>query len=144
MRAVLALVALCAVAAALPASASAATYKGKTKQGRNAVVVTDADGLVSRVKIGWKATCDDGTYTSRTIFLPPFDTSSSTEFAHVGNYTARPAGYVSAIHVSVHGTWLEDTDRWHGTFGVRVRVRKDGKLVDTCRLKKLKWSAARE
>src|ERR1044071_8325910 len=143
MRVVLALACLCAVVATLPASASAATYKGKTKQGRKAVVTTDADGLVTRVKVGWKATCDEGTYTSRTIFMPPFDTSTSTEFASVGSYTARPAGYVSAIRVSVHGTWAEETDRWRGTFGVRVRVRKDGRLVDTCHLKKLKWSVAR-
>jgi hypothetical protein len=77
--------------------------------------------------------------------MPPFDTSTSTEFGDVGTYTARPEGYVSAIRVWVHGTWVEETDRWRGTFGVRVRVRKDGKLVDTCRLKKkLKWSVARE
>jgi len=144
MRAVIALAALCAVAATLPASAAAATYKGKTKQGRSAVVTTDTDGLATRVKIGWKATCDEGTYTSRTIFMPPFDTLTSTEFSRVGSYTARPEGYVSAIHVSVHGTWKEETDRWRGTFAVRVNVRKDGKLVDSCRLKKLKWSAGRE
>jgi hypothetical protein len=144
MRVVVLLAALCVVAATLPASAAAATYKGKTKQGRNAVVVTDTDGLVTRVKIGWKATCDEGTYTSRTIFMPPFDTSTSTEFDSDGSYTARPEGYVSAIHVSVHGTWVEENDRWRGTFGVRVRVRKDGKLVDTCRLKKLRWSVGRE
>src|ERR1044071_137460 len=127
MRVAVLLAALCAVAATLPASAAAATYKGKTKQGRNAVVVTDADGLVTRVKIGWKATCDEGTYTSRTIFTPPFDTSTSTEFGSDGSYTARPDGYVSAIHVTVRGTWVEENDRWRGTFGVRVRVRKDGK-----------------
>jgi hypothetical protein len=144
MRVVLALAALCALAATVPASAGAATYMGKTKQGRKAVVITGADGLVTRVKLGWKATCDEGKYTSRTIFMPPFDTSTSTEFGDVGSYTARPDGYVSAIRVSVHGTWVEETDRWRGTFGVRVRVHKDGKLVDTCHLKKLKWSVSRE
>ncbi len=144
MRIALVLAALCAVAATLPASAAAATYKGKTKQGRKAVVMTDADGIVTRVKLGWKATCDEGTYTSRTIFLPPFDTSTSTEFAYAGGYTARPDGYVSAIRVSLHGRWVEESDRWRGTFGVRVRVRQDGELVDTCRLKKLRWSAGRE
>ncbi len=99
---------------------------------------------MTRVKLGWKATCDEGKYTSRTIFMPPFDTSTSTEFASVGYYTARPRGLrvgdprVGARHVG------EEADRWRGTFGVRVRVRKDGKLVDTCHLKKLKWSVARE
>src|SRR3954451_5343332 len=144
MRVVLALVCLCAMAATLPASAAAASYKGKTKQGRKAVVTTDADGLVTRVKLGWKASCDEGTYTSRTILMPPFDTSTSTEFGSVGYYTARPGGYVAASRVLVHATWVAESDRWRGTFGVRVRVRKDGKLVDTCHLKKLKWSVSRE
>jgi hypothetical protein len=144
MRAVLALAALCAVVTVLPASASAATWTGKTKQGRKVVLRTGADGKVNRVRIGWKATCDDGTYTSRTIFLPPFDTATATAIADVGNYSAKPDGYQSAIHVSVKGTWVAARDRWRGTFGVRVRVTKDGELVDTCRLKKLRWSAARD
>jgi hypothetical protein len=143
MRVVLALAALCAVVAAAPASASAGTWSGKTKQGRAVMLRTDGDGLVTRARIGWKARCQDGTYSSRTIFLPPFDTSSSSAFSAAGDYTARPKGYVSAIHVTVKGAWVDASDRWHGTFTVRVRVRKDGKLVDTCRLKKLRWSAGR-
>jgi hypothetical protein len=144
MRVVLALAGLCAVAAALPASASAdTTWKGKTKQGRNVVLLTDSGGVVTRVKIGWKARCADGTYSSRTIFVPPFDTSTTTAVADVGNYTARPGGYKSAIHVWMKGTWVASTSRWRGTFGVRVRVLKDGEVVDTCRVKKLRWSAGR-
>jgi hypothetical protein len=144
MRGVLALAALCAVAALLPATASAdTTWKGKTKQGRKVVLSTDGSGLVTRLKIGWKARCGDGTYSSRTIFVPPFDTSTATAVDDVGNYTARPEGYKSAIHVWVKGTWVASASRWRGTFGVRVRVSKDGELVDTCRVKKLRWSAAR-
>jgi hypothetical protein len=141
MRAVLALAALCAVAAAAPASASADTWTGKTKQGRKVVLRTGSDGLVNRVRIGWKARCGDGTYTSRTIFLPPFDTATASAVADVGDYTAKPDGYRSAIHVWVKGAWVASTGRWRGTFGVRVRVSKAGKPVDTCRLKKLRWSA---
>jgi hypothetical protein len=143
MRLAMALAALCAVAALLPASASAGTWKGKTKQGRNVVLLTDSDGHVARLKIGWKARCGDGTYSSRTIFVPPFDTSTSTAVADVGNYTARPDGYKSAIRVWVKGAWVASASRWRGTFGVRVRVSKDGELVDTCRVKKLRWSAGR-
>ena len=143
MRGVLAVLALCAVVAVAPATANAATWKGKTKQGRKVALVTDAGGLVTRVRLGWKARCADGTYSSRTIFLPPFDTSTTTSVADVGNYTAKPDGYHSAIHVWMKGTRVASSGRWHGTFGVRVRVSKDGELVDTCRLKKLRWSAAR-
>jgi hypothetical protein len=144
MRGVPALVALCAAAALLPATANADTvWKGKTKQGRKVVLSTDGRGLVTRVKIGWKARCGDGTYSSKTIFVPPFDTSTATEVADVGDYNARPDGYRSAIHVWMKGAWVASSSRWRGTFGVRVRVSKDGELVDTCRLKKLRWSAGR-
>jgi hypothetical protein len=143
MRAVIALTALLVAAAMLPASAAAATWTGKTKQGRKVVVRTGDDGHVIRVRIGWKANCGDGTYKSRTIFEPPFDTSTLTEIADVGNYTAHPDGYVSKIRVTLKGSWVAATDRWRGTLWVRVRVRQAGKLIDSCRLKKLKWSAGR-
>jgi hypothetical protein len=143
MRVLVAVAALCAVAAMLPASAAAATWTGKTKQGRKVVVRTGGDGHVVRVRIGWKANCGSGTYTSRTIFEPPFDTSTLTEIADVGHYTAHPDGYVSKIRVTLKGWWVAATDRWRGTLWVRVRVRQSGKLIDTCRLRKLKWSAGR-
>jgi hypothetical protein len=141
MRVVVAVAAVCALAVVVPASASAATWAGKTKQGRKVVLRTGDDGHVNRVRIGWKANCGSGTYKSRTIFEPPFDTSTLTEVADVGNYTAHPAGYVSKIRVTLKGSWAPATNRWRGTLWVRVRVRQSGRLIDTCRLKKLKWSA---
>ena len=143
MRVVVGVAALCALAAMLPASAAAATWTGKTKQGRKVVLRTRGDGHVVRVRIGWKANCGAGTYTSRTIFEPPFDTSTLTEVADVGSYTAHPDGYVSKIRVTLKGWWVAATDRWRGTLAVRVRVRQSGKLIDTCRLRKLRWSAGR-
>ena len=140
MRVVVAVAALLA-AAMLPSAAAAATWTGKTKQGRKVVVRTGDDGHVKRVRIGWKAGCGSGTYTSRTIFEPPFDTSTLAEVADVGSYTAHPAGYVSKIRVTLKGSWVPATNRWRGTLWVRVRVRQSGRLVDTCRLKKLKWAA---
>jgi hypothetical protein len=142
MRVVVAVAALLVAAAMLPSAAAAATWTGKTKQGRKVVVRTGDDGHVKRVRIGWKANCGSGTYTSRTIFEPPFDASTLAEIADVGNYTAHPAGYVSKIRVTLKGSWVAATNRWRGTLWVRVRVRQSGRLVDTCRLKKLKWSAA--
>src|SRR4051812_20129294 len=143
MRVVVAVAALLVAATMLPASAAGATWTGKTKQGRKVVVRTGGDGHVTRVRIGWRANCGAGRYTSRTIFAPPFDTSTPTAVADVGNYTAHPAGYVSKIRVTLKGAWVAATDRWRGTLWVRVRVRQSGKLVDTCRLKRLRWSAGR-
>lgn len=132
-----------ALAAAFPAPAAASsTWKGKTRQGRGVIVHTGDDGHVDRVRIGWRARCaHGGRYTSRTIFVEPFDTSTATEFADTGGYRAKPHGYVARIRVGISGSWLASKDRWRGTFNVRVRVVKDGELVDTCRLKRLRWSA---
>ncbi len=103
---------------------------------------TGDDGHVDRVRIGWRARCDNGgTYKSRTLFASPLDESTATEFHDTGNYTARPSGYVARIKVSIAGTWSAAKDRWRGTFNARVRVVKDGEVVDTCRVKRLRWSA---
>jgi hypothetical protein len=143
MRAVLVLVAVALLAAALPAAASAATWKGKTRQGRGVVIHTGDDGNVSRVRIGWKARCEKGRYSSQTLFRSPLDSATTTSFADEGTYRGHPTGYRARIWVHISGTLDPGTSDWRGTFKVRVRVtRKDGERVDTCRLRGLRWSAA--
>ena len=142
MRATFLLIAVCTLAAALPASASAATWKGKTRQGRGVVVRTGDDGTVNRVRIGWKARCADGSYTSRTLFLPPLDSATSSAFADAGSYRGHPEGYQARIWVRIAGNLDAGEQTWSGTFRVRVRVFKGGERVDTCRLRRLRWSAA--
>jgi hypothetical protein len=142
MRTTRVLVAVCALAAALPADASAATWKGKTKQGRAVVVRTGDDGAVNRVRIGWKARCGNGNYTSRTLFSPPLDSATSMSLTHAGTYRARPEGYQARIWVRITGNRDAGESTWSGTFRVKVRVSKGGEHVDTCRLRRLRWSAA--
>jgi hypothetical protein len=144
MRAIFALVAVCVVAAAAPAPAAAATFKGRTKQGRGVVIHTAADGTVARVRIGWKARCADGKYTSQTLFRSPLDISTATAFADAGSYRGHPTGYRARIWVRIAGSLDAGAGEWSGTFKVRVRVSsKEGERVDTCRLRRLRWSAAR-
>jgi hypothetical protein len=142
MRARFVLLAVCVSVAALPATAEAATWKGETRQGRAVVVRTDAGGVVERVRIGWKARCANGTYKSRTLFLPPLDTATTSSFADAGSYSAHPRGYRARIWVRIAGSLDADEQTWSGTFRVRVRVFKGGERVDTCRLRRLRWSAA--
>ena len=142
MRATFVLVAVCALAAALPATASAATWKGKTGQGRVVVVRTGDDGPVKRVRIGWKARCAKGNYTSRTLFQSPLDSSTSSTFADAGSYRGHPEGYQARIWVRIAGNLDAGEQTWSGTFRVKVRVSKGGEHVDTCRLRRLRWSAA--
>jgi hypothetical protein len=124
---------------ALPASASADVWKGKTRQGRGVVVHTGTDGVVDGARIGWRAQCGHGTYKSRTVFTPPLDTATTTTFMDAGTYTGHPRGYRARIWVRIAGTLADDA--WTGTFKVRVRVLKDGETVDTCRLRRVTWTA---
>ena len=143
MRATFVLLAVCALAATLPATASAATWKGKTRQGKGVVVRTGDDGSVNRVRIGWKAHCAHGDwYKSRTLFASPLDSATSTTFAHAGSYRGHPAGYQARIWVRITGNLDAGEQTWSGTFRVKVRVSKGGEHVDTCRLRRLRWSAA--
>lgn len=143
MRAIFALVAACVVAAAAAAPASAATWKGKTKQGRGVVIHTAADGTVSRLRIGWRASCAKGEYKSQTLFRGPLDTSTATAFEETGSYRGHPRGYRAKIWVRIAGSLDAGAGEWSGTFKVKVRVTsKGGERVDTCRLRRLRWSAA--
>jgi hypothetical protein len=145
MRAVLAFVAISVLAAALPAPASAATWKGKTGQGRGVVVHTAADGTVSHVRIGWRAHCAKAkyVYSSRTLFSSPLDAATATAFTDTGNYRGHPTGYRARIWVRIAGSLDAGTGEWSGTFKVKVHVTsKEGERVDTCRLRRLRWSAA--
>jgi hypothetical protein len=130
-----------AVVLAAPTAADAKTWRGKTKQGRAVTVRTGADDLVNRVRVSWRAPCKKGHYVSRTLFRPPLDVSETEVFKHSGTYRKRlPGGYRARHTVFVRGR-LGARDRWTGTFRVRTRVRKDGRLVDSCRLRRVRWSA---
>jgi hypothetical protein len=127
--------------AALPAVADARTWRGETEQGRSVSVRTGADGVVSRVRISWRAPCRSGRYVSRTLFRAPLDTAEASVFEDRGTYRSNvPGGYRARHTVFVHGTLGAD-DRWTGSFRVRTRVTRRGRFVDRCRLKGLRWEA---
>lgn len=137
----LALAVGCAIVLAAPAAADARTWRGKTKQGRAVSVQTGADDLVNRVRVSWRAPCKEGHYVSRTLFPAPLDVSEPDEFEDAGTYRKRlPDGYRARHTVFVRGTLGAD-DRWTGTFRVRLRITRNGRVVDICRLRHVRWSA---
>jgi hypothetical protein len=126
---------------AVPAQADAKLWNGKTTQGRVASVRTGADGIVNRVKIRWKARCDGSTRTGKTVFVPPLDSAGAQAFADAGTSRFNLGGGLrSRDTVSVRGT-LGDNDRWRGTFGLRSVLRRDGDVVDRCRVGPIRWRA---
>jgi hypothetical protein len=141
MRTALALVAICGVALTAPAVAGAKTWRGKTGQGRAVMVRTGGDDQVKRVRISWRAKCQKGNYTSTTLFVPPFDASSTTAFEDEGTYRVNIKGGYRARHTAFVSASLDPGGVWRGTFHVRTRVTRKGKFVDSCRRKPVRWSA---
>ena len=138
---ILALAVGCVIVLAAPAAADARTWRGKTNQGRTVSVRTGTDDLVNQVRVSWRAPCKKGHYVSRTLFQPPLDVSKADLFEHAGTYRKRlPDGYRARHTVFVRGTLGAD-ERWKGTFRVRTRVLRKGRLVDSCRLRHVRWSA---
>jgi hypothetical protein len=138
--------AVCAAVVGLllvPSVAEAERWRGKTRQGRLALVVTGSDGLVSKVRIRYRANCSDRKQlTSGVIFLPPLDASTTTAFADAGVFRFRlPDGERARARVSLDGG-LRRSGRWTGNFRIRVRVTRNGRFVATCRTGRIGWKAS--
>lgn len=137
------IVGACATGLLLAPVADAATWRGKTRQGRPAVVVTGTDGVVTKVRIKYRARCDDGKgLRSGVAFLPPLDLATTTAFEDRGTFRFRiPGGERGRARTSVVGG-LRSSGRWTGKFRIRVRVTKDGRFVATCRTGRIGWKAS--
>jgi hypothetical protein len=145
MRTKLLAAAACAGTAALlatPASADAALWRGKTEQGRLASVRTGPDGMVTRVRIHWRAPCRPGRYVGGTGFVRPFDVMTPLNFRDRGTYRARlNNGFRARLTVGLNGRISRNLRRWSGSFRVRARILRRGRVVDTCRVRGVRWSA---
>jgi hypothetical protein len=133
-------------AAALPAAADAARFRGTTQQGRFAGLRTGADGRVKRVTIKWQASCRHGVFRRfPAVFVRPFDFGVPGRFSDGSppRLRVRLGGGMHAIvrnhvrgHVGAHGNW-------RGTFRVDVGVFRGTRRIDTCHLHDDDWHAKR-
>lgn len=134
----------CAAGLLLAPAADAAVWKGKTRQGRMAAVVTGDDGVVNRVTIKYRARCNDGKgYRSGVVFLPPLDSATTTSFRDAGviKWRFKGSGERARGRTSVNGG-LRSSGRWTGNFRLRVRITKNGRYVATCRTGRIGWKAS--
>lgn len=127
-----------------PATSQAATWRGKTEQGRLAMVVK-RDGKVTRVVMRYVARCGDGeVLRSGTEFKPTFDVSTPTGFKDGGSYSFGGLGEGERARAR---TLVRGKRRaggvWTGDFRVRIRVTRNGAFVTWCKTGKLGWSANR-
>jgi len=96
---------------------------------------------VNRARIRWKATCRNSTRTGQTVFTPPLDSAGTREFADAGTSRFHLGGGVrSRDTVSVRGV-LTERGRWRGSFRLRSTLRRNGRVIDRCRIGSLRWRA---
>ena len=126
--------------AAVPADAK--TFRGKTNQGRTASLVTGADGVPTRVRVSWRAPCKQPGYraTGGTRFSPPF-TSATPDVVTDTNktYRVRLKGGMRG-RITTNLVVNRQGDRWVGTLGVRELFAKNGKVIDVCQVKRVRFT----
>jgi len=141
------LLALAVLLLALPATADAKSFRGKTSQKRLASVVVGDDNLVTRIRISYSAPCRDSRYRFPNVLRlePPFDESSEYMLTQRVVLRDRLRGGVRLrqyVKVTAQRLVAEDgSESWSGTFKTRAVMTKRGKHVDTCELKRVTWTA---
>jgi hypothetical protein len=130
------------IAVALIALAPAAAYRGTTSQDKVASVITSADGQVQRIRIGYSAPCRDPRYRFPNVMRlePPFDTA--TPDLVKTRLTLREklkGGGRTKQTVTLNATRAGNA--WSGTFATTIVLTRAGKHLDTCRLKRVRWTA---
>ena len=130
------------IAVALIAVAPAAAYRGTTSQDKVASVITSADGQVQRIRIGYSAPCRDPHYRFPNVMRlePPFDTATPDLVeTHLTLREKLKGGGRTKQTVTVNATRAGNA--WSGTFATTIVLTRAGKHLDTCRLKRVRWTA---
>jgi hypothetical protein len=130
------------IAAALIALAPASAYRGETSQHRIASVISGADGQVQRIRIGYSAPCHDPRYRFPNIMRlePPFDTATPDLVETKLSFNEKlKGGGRTRQTVTLKATRAGNA--WNGTFATTIVLTRGGRLLDTCRLKRVRWTA---
>ncbi len=130
------------IAAALIAFAPTAAYRGETSQHRIASVITSADGQVQRIRIGYSAPCHDPRYRFPNVMRlePPFDTATPDLVETHLTFREKLRGG-GRTKQTVALTATRAGKAWTGTFATTIVLTRAGKHLDTCKLKRVRWTA---
>lgn len=139
----------CAVltgAAITPAEALAdKSFRGKTQQRRTVALTTDDNNILKRMRINWvtrRCSSTGSRFQHFTRFVPPFRSATPGAFDDGGSLTVRdPGGIRSRVTITVSGRYDAAANKWNGWVRASVVVRKSGRVIDRCNLRKTYFSA---
>ena len=139
-------------AAVVPATASAdKTFRGKTQQNRTVSLTTGDDNVLKRLRINWitrRCAQSGSRFQHITAFRPPFDSATAGAFNDAGSFrVADDGGIRSRVTIYLAGRRTVDpanpaAESWSGTLRASVVVRRNGRVIDRCRLRQVTWNAA--
>jgi len=117
------------------ATAEAAIFRGSTAQRERVTLRTDAEGVPTRLWFKkYRAGCGGGAFfrDRGSGFIRPFDRATSRKLVDKGpRYTTRDDGLKLSVLPSVRARQMSP-DRWTGRFRSRVKVIRNGDVVDRC------------
>jgi hypothetical protein len=128
---------------ALPGSAAAETFTGRTVQGKQVVIETRPDGELRKATWRWNTkNCDEPGVTLRTQFtrLRTPKRSRPGYFKAKGTYRVEFSDSTVRFEVSSTGR-QRGARRWAGTFRARAFVNLDAGGRVECKLRRVEWAA---
>jgi hypothetical protein len=139
-----------AVALAVPPPPSG-TFTGTTSQTKlkehNISLTTDANGHVASATINWQAKCKKKGkfWTAKTTINGGSDGFAQTGdvFQQRGSYTGKVGGGIKGVVTATISGSFTDNDNASGRWSAKVTVKRKHKVIDRCKLTKLKWHATR-
>jgi hypothetical protein len=118
---------------AVPSEAK--VLRGTTGQGRKATVKLFSKGR-ARLTVDWNARCSDKRdWRDSTAVI-----SRTGRWNVRDRYAVRQGAYVGSYRVRIHGRRVSKY-MYKGTFGVRLIIRRRGRLVARCSMKTTRWRA---
>jgi hypothetical protein len=120
-------------------------FEGESSQGRRVVLVAADDGVPKRVRIAWQARCrrSGSRPTESTGFRRPLDMPGRRRFSDAGSYRLRYRnGERVKFTVRISGHKI-GVSRWLGRFRVDAVVRRNGRVIDRCSARDVRWRVRR-
>ena len=108
------------------------------------LVRTGDDGSSSASRIDYRARCDDGnSFVHRIEFLRRSTSTATNSFQDEGviKWTFRVSRERAKGRTSIDGG-LRSSGRWTGNFRLRVKIRRNGRVIATCRSGRVGWRAS--
>jgi hypothetical protein len=139
---------LISLLAAVPADALAdKRFRGKSQQGRTVIVLTGDDNTPKDMRINWltrRCSLTGTRFQNKVRFMPPFDAAAPGSFRDADTYPLRQRGGIRIrVRISTSGQLVSDAsgERWTGWIRAKAVIRRKGRVIDRCTLRKTYWTA---